>query len=66
MGYQRVGLLVMLLRQKPKDKRKFIAISDDDLNYTLQIEGFIPMYYWNKIFYYIKSEMLNKFLKERR
>ncbi len=56
----------MLLRQEPKNKRKFIAISDSDLNHILQIEGFMPMYFWDKAFYYIKSEMLNKFLKERR
>lgn len=56
----------MLARQKPVDESRFYIVKDGDLNHDLQMEGFAPMYYYDKAFYYIKSEELVKFIEERR
>lgn len=52
----------MLLRQEPTDKEKFLSVRDAILNMELQINGFHPMYYWDKTFYYKDNVELNKFI----
>lgn len=56
----------MLARQKPIDEGRFYMVKDGGLNRDLQMEGFAPMYYYDKTFYYIKSDELLKFIEERR
>lgn len=67
MGYCRIGdVIAMLARQKPIDEGRFYMVKDGDLNRDLQIGGFAPMYYYDKTFYYIRSDELLKFIEERR
>lgn len=52
----------MLLRQEPIDKENFLSITNSKLNTALQINGFCPMYYWDKVFYYKNNVELKEFI----
>lgn len=56
----------MLIRQKPENIKDFISVNDSSINNDLQINGFMPMYFWDKVFYYKLSNELKKFIEERR
>lgn len=55
----------MLLRQKPKDKDKFVIIDDKELNLFLQMKNFHPKYFYDGVFYYNKTKEIDEIIKCR-
>lgn len=55
----------MLLRQKPKDNKRYLAV-DSALSCELQLLGYYPLYLQDGIFYYIYSDELKEIIEERR
>ena len=47
--------MIMLLIQKPYNQDDFILVQDYKLNFALQLNGYHPKYFYNKIFYYVIS-----------
>ena len=54
----------MLFRQKPKKLDDLVIVRDGDLNIFLQAKGFHPRYLFERVYYYIKSEQLEKNIQE--
>lgn len=53
----------MLLIKKPKDDSGYFKVQDNQLNTILQFAGFMPLYKWNKTYYYIMTKDLQNFIK---
>lgn len=54
--------MIMLLIQKPHNQDDFILVQDYKLNFALQLNGYHPKYFYNKIFYYVISKDIKDFI----
>jgi len=46
----------MIIRKTPKDKEKYIIVTNNELAFKLQLNGFMPKYIDDEAMYFIKSE----------
>jgi hypothetical protein len=53
----------MMLIQKPKDINAYYDVADADINIFLQYRNHHPKYFYNKCYYYKKTNRLKKDLE---
>lgn len=53
----------MLSLREPIDKKKYIAVTDFELNFWLQRNNFHPRYMYENIYYYYKGKKIQHAIK---
>lgn len=52
----------MIIRKTPKNKDKYISVTDAELSYKLQLLGFYPKYIDETTMYFVKNTSIEEFL----
>ena len=52
----------MLCKQVPKDKTKYYVTSNMDIVYQLIEHDIHPLYHYDKMFYFVRTEKFEKYM----